>query len=198
VDRERRALEDRLRLPLVSADARTVASGPRSLGDGEGTALLTLTDVDTDRDVRSIAIRPGDPDDVARARIAEAQAALDALGAAPLRALEVSADPTGKERVFGLGSAVPMAAQGEGLRVRYHEPQLLVDEEGGRVILRRAFPGWSYRVSVAGQRCLVLADLRAAWAGRGQGVLLLEIGYSGSPHFCSFPPGLHAVRLPRR
>ncbi|MFO0756368.1 MAG: hypothetical protein U0359_07750 [Byssovorax sp.] len=194
---ERQAFEARLASPLLSSDGKTILLGPRVIDDGASIAYLTLLDIDRDREARAITAGAADPPDVQRARLAEARALLDTLGGSPLVAYETSADPTGRERVHGLGSSLPMAATGEGLRVRFHEPTLIADEPAGRAIFTRAFPAWSQRGPVAGERCLAYADLRRVWGRRSLGVLLVEIGYSASPHFCTFAPALHPVRIAR-
>jgi hypothetical protein len=191
----RRALAERLRAPLLSADGRFVATSPGVDPHDEGrTVLLSVLAVDTSREARSIAVRSSDAPGVRRARLDEAAAFLDGGGWTALTAYDVQVDPSARERFHGLGSAQPMEAAGEGLRVRFHEPALIVEELGGRTLHRRAYPGWSERR----RDCLFLADLDSVWASRERGVLLVTIRHSGSPHFCVADPSVHAVRLPRR
>jgi hypothetical protein len=192
---EERSLAERLRTPLVSEDGKRVATG-MSIGSSEDRlTLLCITDVDTDREVKSIVSQQGADLDRQLALVNEASAALDAQKWIPVSRYETAIDPTAKERSHGLGSAMAMEAGGEGLRVRFHEPTLIVDEASGRPWLRRAFPGWSKRGPVAGQSCVTFADLRGAWASRKLGVMVVEIGYSGSPHSCSFASELHVLRF---
>jgi hypothetical protein len=188
------ALMERLRAPQVSDDGALVAVSVQM--DGVR-VLLYRIDVATGRFITSIMDRVDDTHDVRRAHVAEANAALAEKKWEPLVECEMSDDPTTKIRAHGLGFSQPRVGVCDGLRIRFHEPLLLVDEDGGRPLARRAFPAWSNREPVAGQPCRTYAELQRAWVGRRLGVLVVEIGYSGSPHFCEFSPLLEAVGFHR-
>ncbi len=192
-------LAERLVTPLVSADRRLVA---RFVGaEGEDTDRVTplqILDLTSDRAVRSVTFRRGDASDEKLARLSEARDALQEHAWEALVALEVTDDADAPKRQFGLGEAVARVARGDGLVVRFREPTLLVTGASGATLLRRAFPAWSGRKTVSGQPCVVYADLLQAWGSRAAGVLVVEITYSTTPHFCSVQPSTHAVRLPAK
>jgi hypothetical protein len=188
----RSAWNERMRLPLVSDDARLVARSPGvDPNDGSRVILLKVVDVDSGRDQHVISVRTHDPPDVELARIAQAAAVVDERTWTPLAVYPTSVDTSVPERHNGLGSSQAMEGTGEGLVVQFLEPTLTVREVGGATLFRRAFPGWSER-----QRgCAFFTDLMELWGSRSLGVLLVTLDHSGSPHFCEAQPDTRTVRF---
>ncbi len=190
-------LADRLKTPLVSTDGKVVALFVGVEGaDGDRITPLRLVDADKSRELRSISFSPSAPDQDKLAGLAEAQSTLDAGTWLSTTAHEMKQDPTKESRQFGLGEAVAMMGEGDGMTVRFHEPVLSVTAANGKSWLRRAFPTWSKKGSVGGQPCVAYADLARAFSSREARVLVVQIRYATTPDFCASAPETFVVRLP--
>jgi hypothetical protein len=193
-------------LPAVSVDGKWVAVAA-SVSDGARGAenlALEIYDVDDDRRVeRLVVVDPEDPEAAGReGREARAAAALAKRAWRPLRALDVAEDPGAPVRRGGVGGPERASvAFGDGLRVTYREPVLVV-RDGRREAYRRSVRGFS---KPGGPRCpgcedcpAPLAGLSRAYVDRASRVLLLDISYAGGTDVCWEPDEtFHVVRLGR-
>jgi hypothetical protein len=187
----RRAWEERMRLPLLSDDARLVATNPGvDPKDGSRVILLKVVEVDSDHDRQMVTVRVDDPPDVELARLAEAAAVLDGRTWSTLTPYPKSA-----ERYNDLGVTLEMEATGDGLVVQFHEPTLTVREVVGRTLFQRAFPHWS----VGKKRdCAYSTYVLEVWGSRRLGVLLVSLGHNGFPFFCGLLDSMRTVRFAPR
>ena len=196
-------------LPAVSDDGRLVAVAMR-VADGaraNDNLKLGIFDVATDRLVETVVIVDAEtPDKPGRAtREAAAETLLAKRAWHRLRPFELRNDPGAPVRQGGVGGPVQARlAVGQGMRVSYREPVLVVRQgpRDGREIFRRVERRFS---APAGPRCkgcedcpAPLASLVAADVDLVTGALLLEIGYAGGTDLCWEPDQtFHVVRLGR-
>jgi hypothetical protein len=180
-----------MRLPLVSEDARLLATSPGvDPNDGSRIILLKVVDVDSERDQQVIAVRIDEPPDVELARLAEAAAVLDGRTWSTLTPYPQSA-----ERINDVGVRLETEATGEGLVVKFHEPTLTVRAEGGRTLFRRALPGWSFPRT---KDCAYSTSVLEVWGSRRLGVLLVSLDHNGFPYFCGMKDSIRTVRFAPR
>jgi hypothetical protein len=193
-------------LDAIADDGRTVAAANHfSLGArGEERLLLDLIDVATDRLVRRVIVSDPDHPESDAAGEATARGVLGERHWSKLADYEVEEDPGAPIRQGGMSEPFRRSrASGEGLKVEYWEPVLVVhDTVTGVEILRRTERTWS---KSGGPRCpgcgdcpAPLASLTYVGGDRARHVLLVGVGFLGGNDVCWEPSDeFHVVVLPR-
>jgi hypothetical protein len=177
-----------------------VADGPR----GNDNLAIGLFNVDADRITdKVVIIDPSDPEKPGRAdREAQARALLGSHQWVALKQFDVREDPDAPVRQGGVGAPFQSnLAEGEGLRITYHEPVLVIRDVAGREMLRRQMKSFSLP---GGSRCegcprcpAPLAALEAAYGDRTRHVVVLVIQYHGGTDVCWEPDEtFHVLRIP--
>jgi hypothetical protein len=192
------ALVQRVPAALASEDGKLLARLHEVFGDDSGRWLMfRVEDTVRKRQTTAVEVRPTGAPEARRQRIAEIDAVLKERSWVTLAPYAIEDDPTLEPRFTGLGVTTPRRARGEGWLVMFHEPLLIVQEEAGRAVLRRAFPRWTPNITLFGQRCNLATDLVAVAGNRAKRLLLVSVRSHGSPHFCEAVGGEHLVVLPR-
>lgn len=180
-------------------------SGSPPSGRGNENLTLAIIDAGTDQIVDSLVIVDRDhPHRPGRARRKAAAEAL--LAKRPWRrlvALDLRDDPRAPARWGPVGGPFQAKlAVGQGLRITYREPALIVRETGrnGLELLKTKATQLSYRDSRFCKGCECppqLATMAGAFVDRASGVLLLVIGYSGGSDIClEREDTFHIIHLP--
>jgi hypothetical protein len=193
-------------LAVVSDDSKFVAAAIRVADGARGNDnfAVGLFDVDADRIVEKVVIvDPNNPEKGDRVEQANrARALLDRYHWQPLKRFETRDDPEAPVRQGGAGAPVrAQLAEGEGVRVTYREPTLVVRETAsGQELLRKDFPRFSVPAGTRCQGCprcpAPLADLASAFGNRARNVLLLVIRYHGGSDVCWEPDeSFHVLRV---
>jgi hypothetical protein len=196
------------RLAVVSEDSKFVATAMRVADGARGNDnfAVGIFDVEADRIVEKVVVvdpnHPEKSDHVEQAK--RARALLARYRWQPLKRFKTRDDPEAPIRQGGVGAPMRgQLAEGEGVRVTYREPTLVVqDSASGQELLRKDFPGFSVP---AGSRCqgcprcpAPLADLASAFGNRARTVLLLVIRYHGGSDVCWEPDeSFHVLRIAR-
>jgi hypothetical protein len=192
-------------LPAVSDDGRLVAVSMLLDGGrlGDANRALGLVEVDTDRLVnRAPLSQRGDPSPAPRLEAAAAKL-LAAHRWLRLSPYDLTEDPDAPLRQGGMCEAFRNnLAVGQGLVVRYHEPELVVRDGSPGELFHAAMRTWSIganRPKPGWPQCpAYLANLKAVYGARPEGVLLLVLDFHGGWDACPEPEdGHHVVRVPR-
>ncbi len=194
-------MEDFCRAPTASAVSVDARSVMRVLCTTSGdppvmSARLTVTDVATGRDATTLDVKPNSDRAAREAALTAMKAFVAKRRWAALVPYSIEDDTSVPDRFHGLGLSRAHVATGEGLRVQFHEPELVVTNEKGKVVLRGRYPAWSPHRGALGQSCIWLTDLGDAMGNRAVGVLVLGLDSTGSPHFCEGGRTERIVHLP--
>jgi hypothetical protein len=187
-------------LPALSADGRLVAVSMLLDGGrlGDGNRALALVEVETDRVARRAPLsRRDDPSATPRLE-AVAEELLAAYRWIRLAQYALTEDPDAPLRQGGMCEPFRNnLAVGQGLVVRYHEPELVVRDASRGELFREAMRTWSIganRPRPGSPQCpAYLANLKAAYGARSEGVLLAIVDFHGGSDSCPEPEDTHHV-----
>lgn len=183
----------------VSDDGKRIAELSCGRSDEppmDSVAYLSFRDVATNKTSNAAGVFSGKPPEERQKGLAQMKAILADGHWTAMTDYHMAIDDTVEERFFGLGSTVARVGTGEGLTVRFHEPELIITDAKGKVVHKRKYPSWSPKITRFGQYCAMFTDLTDVLGSRKMGLFLLRLESAGSPHFCEAFAIEHLVKVP--